>query len=72
MGCFLGLTGTSGVGKNMALAARLRRETTLTLRATAARVHLGSSKSANARLYEWMRLPNKIIKHKKPASRKGK
>jgi hypothetical protein len=56
----------------MALAARLRRETTLTLRAIAARVHLDSSKSANARLHEWMRLPDKIIEHKKPASRKGK
>jgi hypothetical protein len=39
----------------LALAARLRRETTLTLRAIAARVHLGTSKSANARLHQWMR-----------------
>jgi hypothetical protein len=56
----------------LALAARLRRETTLTLRAIAARVHLGTSKSANARLHEWMRMPAKKIEHKKPASRKGK
>jgi len=38
----------------LALAARLRRETTLSLRAIAARVHLGTSKSANARLHQWM------------------
>jgi hypothetical protein len=56
----------------LALAARLRRETTLTLRAIAARVQLGTSKSANARLHEWMRPPAKRIKNKKPVSRKGK
>ena len=38
----------------LALAARLRRETTLSLRAIAARVRLGTSKSANARLHQWM------------------
>jgi putative transposase len=38
----------------LALAARLRRETTLTLKDIAARVHLGTSKSANARLHRWM------------------
>jgi hypothetical protein len=36
----------------LAIAARLRRETTLTLRAITARVHLGTSKSANARLHQ--------------------
>ena len=41
----------------LALAARLRRETTLSLRAIAARVHLGTSKSANARLHQWMNQP---------------
>jgi putative transposase len=41
----------------LALAARLRRETTLTLKAIAARVHLGTSKSANVRLHRWMRSP---------------
>jgi hypothetical protein len=35
----------------------LRRETTLSLRAISARVHLGSSKSANALLHRWMREP---------------
>lgn len=38
----------------LAMGERLKKETTLTLKAIAARVNLGSSKSANARLYEWM------------------
>ena len=37
------------------LAARPRRETTLSLKATAVRVHLGSSKSANAKLPQHLR-----------------
>jgi len=37
-----------------ALAARLRRETPLTVKAIAARVHLGTSKSANANLHKYM------------------
>jgi hypothetical protein len=41
----------------LALAARLRRETTVTLKAIAARMHLGTSKSANARLHQWMAKP---------------
>ena len=36
------------------LAARLRRETTLSLKDIAQRVGLGSSKSANATLHRWM------------------
>ncbi|MCX6887188.1 MAG: hypothetical protein NTX27_19360, partial [Verrucomicrobia bacterium] len=36
-------------------AGRLRRETTLTIGKIAQRLHLGSSKSANARIHEWMR-----------------
>jgi putative transposase len=39
----------------LAIAARLRRETTLTLKDITARMHLGTSKSANVRLHEWMR-----------------
>ena len=39
----------------MAMAARLRRETTLTLKAIAERLHLGTSESANLRLHNWMR-----------------
>ena len=42
----------SGAGK-LAIAARLRREATLTLKAIAVRLSLGSPKSANARLREW-------------------
>jgi hypothetical protein len=38
----------------MALAARLRTETTLSIKEVAARVHPGTSKSANARLRQWM------------------
>jgi len=43
----------------LALAARLRQETTLTIKALAARVHLGTSKSANARLHNWMGRPRR-------------
>jgi len=41
----------------LALAARLRRETTLSIKGIAARVHLGSSKSANANLHQFMAPP---------------
>jgi hypothetical protein len=37
------------------IGARLRRETTLPLKAIAARVHLGTSKSANTKLHNHMR-----------------
>jgi putative transposase len=50
----------------LALAARLRKETTLTIKAIAARVHLGTSKSANARLHAWMRNPNKASEAQQP------
>ncbi len=40
--------------RKLAIAARLRRETTLPLKAIAARVGLGRSKSANATLHRWM------------------
>jgi hypothetical protein len=39
----------------LAIAARLRRETTLPLKAIAARVHLGTSKTANTKLHKYMR-----------------
>ena len=39
----------------LAIAARLRNETTLSIKAIAARVKLGSSKSANAKLHSWMK-----------------
>jgi hypothetical protein len=38
------------------MAARLRLETALSLKAIASRVHLGTSKSANIRLHTAMRL----------------
>jgi hypothetical protein len=41
----------------LALAARLRRETTLTLPWVAARLHLWTWKSANAKLQRWKK-PN--------------
>ena len=44
----------SAPGK-MAIAGRLRRETTMPLKWIAARIHLGTSKSANARVHQWMR-----------------
>lgn len=50
----------SAPGK-LALAARLRRETTMPLKWIAARVHLGTSKSANSNLHLW------IKEHKQPA-----
>lgn len=39
----------------LAIAVRIRRETTLPIKAIAARVHLGTSKSANARLHAVMK-----------------
>jgi hypothetical protein len=44
----------SAAGK-LALAARLRRETTMPLKWIAARVRLGTSKSANSKLHLWMK-----------------
>jgi REP element-mobilizing transposase RayT len=46
---------SKGDWAKLAIAARLRKETSLSLKRIAARVHLGSSKSANARLHRWMR-----------------
>ncbi len=37
------------------IGARLRRETTLTIKASAARVHLGTSNAANANLHRHLR-----------------
>ncbi len=42
------------------VAARLRRETTLPLKWIAARVQLGTSKSAHGKLHAWMKVPNKL------------
>jgi hypothetical protein len=50
----LGARRKSDPGK-LRMAARLRRETTLTIKAIASRGHLGSSRSAQVRLYEWVK-----------------
>jgi REP element-mobilizing transposase RayT len=39
----------------LAIAARLRRETTLTIKSIAVRVQLGTSKGANSNLHSWMK-----------------
>ena len=39
----------------LAIAGRLRQETTLTIKAIAQRVHLGTSKGANALLHQWLK-----------------
>ncbi len=46
-------TTESGPGK-LAIAARLRREITLSIKDIAARVQLGTSKGANKNLHKWM------------------
>jgi putative transposase len=56
----LGQRGKSDPGK-LALAAQLRRETTLPIKWIAARLQLGTSKSANSNLHRWMQ-------HEKPAT----
>ncbi|MDA1276669.1 MAG: hypothetical protein O2960_21835 [Verrucomicrobia bacterium] len=38
----------------LVMGARLRQETTLSIKGIAARLHLGTSKSANTRLHQWM------------------
>jgi hypothetical protein len=45
--------------EKLAIAARLRRETILSLKRIASRVGLGSSKSANAKLHHWMQANGK-------------
>jgi hypothetical protein len=43
----------------LGLAARLRKETVLTIKSIAVRVHLGSSHTANANLHAWMSMEKK-------------
>jgi len=50
----LGVRRKGGPGK-LGIAERLRKETTLSIKDIAARVQLGSSRSANARLHRWLR-----------------
>ena len=56
----------------LAIAARLRQETTLPLKRIAARVQLGTSKSANARLHEWMGKSNKTAPANGPKGKRKK
>ena len=51
----------------LAMAARLRRQTTLPLKWIAARVQLGTSKSANAKLHLWMKANPEQAGRQKPA-----
>jgi hypothetical protein len=44
----------------LAIAARLRRETTLSLKEVAHQVGLGTSKGANATLHRWMQLNGRV------------
>ena len=41
----------------LGIAARLRKETTLSIKAIAGLVHLGTSKAANTNLHKWMQAP---------------
>jgi len=52
------------VPEKLALADRLRRETTLTLPQVAERLQMGSWKSLNSKLYRWRRAgaaPSKLV-----------
>jgi len=48
------------------LAARLRRETTMPLRWIAARIHLGTSKSANGKVHDWMKKQKSAVAFREP------
>ena len=61
-----------GDPEKMALAARLRRETALTIQQIAQRVHLGTSRSANARLHAWMQPKAGVAPRKTAEGRKMK
>jgi hypothetical protein len=52
--------------EKLALAARLRKETTLSLKQIAARVSLGTSKSANASLHRWMQSNPPVASRREP------
>jgi len=48
------------------IAARLRRETTLTIKEIVARMHLGSSKGANSNLHKHMQRRTSLKRDTKP------
>jgi hypothetical protein len=45
----------------LGMAARLRQETILSLKAIASRVQLGTSRSANVWLHEWMKSSERTV-----------
>jgi len=49
------IAGLKCAPEKLVIATRLRKETTLTIRRIAERLHLGTSRSANVRLRKWMR-----------------
>ena len=51
----------------LAIAARLRKETTLTIKRIAVRLNLGSAKSAKTRMQEWMNNPQPAITSRQPS-----
>ena len=57
----------SELGK-LAIAARLRRETTLPIKWIAARVKIGTSKGARSVLNRWVHVQNKVATASKPCS----
>jgi lambda repressor-like predicted transcriptional regulator len=52
--------------EKLAIAARLRKETTLSLKQIATRVSLGTSKSANATPHPWMQSNPLVASRKEP------
>jgi hypothetical protein len=52
--------------EKLALIARLKKETTLSLKPISARVSLGTSKSANATLHRWMQSNPPVASAKEP------
>ena len=54
----------------LAIAARLRRETTLTIKRIAQRAQLGTARSASVRLHEWMRQAKPVSASASPGLRR--
>jgi hypothetical protein len=52
--------------EKLAITARLRKETTLSLKPISARVSLGTSKSANTTLHRWMQSNPPAVSRKEP------
>jgi hypothetical protein len=65
---FFGSSGSNGGPGKMAITARLRKETTLKVKRIAARLHLGTSKSASIRPHGWM--CNQVVATKPPEAQR--